>query len=330
MIKSDKLNCKVDDISEVVEDFKCAFETLEEDVHVLETAKNLLNVQQTEAAADAEAQMDATTDQLEAIQETVEGKKETAEAVLEFSHPCGGHDWRQVIYMDFREDDTNCPSGFTANMYTARPHTCVLTAAVSGGQCVDTPFTLTEPYSSVCGRIDAYQFGSHTAFAGAVGGSGINEAYLSGVSLTRGGDLGNPGGTAATHIWSFAAGLTQSITSADPDSRCPCDTGTASPTFVGEDYFCEASSTLAIGTDVPSNANDIIFFPGNLLWDGLGCATAETSSCCNSDCCSRIDHPYFVKHLGVPTMDPIDLRLCFSQGSATENFAFEHVELYVQ
>ena len=330
MIKSDKLNCKVDDISEVVEDFKCAFETLEEDVHVLETAKNLLNVQQTEAAADAEAQMDATTDQLEAIQETVEGKKETAEAVLEFSHPCGSDGWKQVIYMDFTEEGTDCPSGFTAGVYSARPHTCVLTDAVNGGQCVDTPFTLTEPYSSVCGRIDAYQFGSPLAFAGATGVFGINEAYLSGVSLTRGGDLGDASGTPATHIWSFAAGLTQSTASVDPNFRCPCDTGTTSPTFVGEDYFCEASSTLSIGTDVSHNFNNGIFFPGNLLWDGLGCATAETSSCCDSDCCSRIDHPYFVKHLGVPTEDPIDLRLCFSQGSAIENFAFEHVELYVK
>ena len=126
MIKSDKLNCKVEDISEVVEDFKCAFETLEEDVHVLETANNLLNVQQTEAAVDAEAQMDATTEQLETIQETVEGKKETAEVVLEFSHPCGGHGWKQVAYMDFSEEGTDCPSGFTAGAYPARPHTCVL------------------------------------------------------------------------------------------------------------------------------------------------------------------------------------------------------------
>ena len=336
MIKSDKLNCKVEDISKVVEDFKCAFETLEEDVHVLETANNLLNIQQTEAAVDAEAQMDATTEQLETIQETVEGKKEMAEAVLEFSHPCGGHGWRQVAYMDFSEEGTNCSDGFIAGAYLARPHTCILSFPLSAEQCVTTPVTLTEPYSSVCGRIDAYQVGRPAAFKLAADGAAvgnpltINEQYLSGVSLTRGGNLSLPAGPLATHIWSFTAGETQSA-SLTTNSRCPCDSGPPSPDFVGEDYFCEASSTLALGTQgVPSNTIDGVFFPGNLLWDGLGCATAGTSSCCASTCCSRIDHPYFVKHLGVPSLDPIDLRLCFTNGNSIENFAFEHVELYVK
>ena len=332
MIKSDKLNCKVDDISEVVEDFKCAFKTLEEDVHVLETANNLLNVQQTEAATNApEALTDATTKQLEAIQDTVKGKKETAEAVLEFSHPCGGHGWKQVAYMDFREEGTDCPPEFTEGMYPAQPHACV-PESVSSGECRHKQFTHTESFSSVCGRIDAYQFGITSAFAPFLdSGATINQAYLSGVSLTRGGDLSSSTGPLATHIWSFAAGQTQSTTSSATIARCPCDNGPAPPDFVGEDYFCEASSTLALGTgDVPSNANNDVFFPGNLLWDGLGCATAGTSSCCASDCCSRIDHPYFVKHLGVPTQDPIDLRVCLFQSSIIENIALERIELYVK
>ena len=84
-------------------------------------------------------------------------------------------------------------------------------------------------YTSVCGRIKAYESGFHIAF-GQYHTLDSN-AYVSGVSLTHGGDLGNSSGTNATHIWSFTAGN-------NPDflcDHCPCDNGTAAPPFVGED-----------------------------------------------------------------------------------------------
>ena len=63
------------------------------------------------------------------------------------------------------------------------------------------------------GRVKAYQFGTPDAFFQHTTNSlGINEAYLSGISITLGGTLGMPphsGGMDATHI-SFSTGATQS------------------------------------------------------------------------------------------------------------------------
>ena len=39
--KSDELTCKVDDVSKLVEDFKCAFQSLDGDVEALESIKSL-------------------------------------------------------------------------------------------------------------------------------------------------------------------------------------------------------------------------------------------------------------------------------------------------
>ena len=101
--------------------------------------------------------------------------------------------------------------------------------------------------------------------------------------------------------------------------RCPCDDETASLTFVGEDYFCESS------IERPSSLAQFLttFFFRECLWDGEGCADSST-------CCSRIDHPYFIKDLDTPTSDDIDLRVCNGGPASQENFAIELIELYVQ
>ena len=127
------------------------------------------------------------------------------------------------------------------------------------------------------GRVKAYQFRMPDAFFQHTANSlGINEAYLSGISITLGGTLGMPphsGGMDATHI-SFSAGATQSTADAAiMDNRCPCDTGSPSPTFVGEDYFCES----AIEDDISSDLTqfDSTFFFRDCLWDGDGCADSN-------------------------------------------------------
>ena len=207
-----------------------------------------------------------------------------------------------------------------------RPYTCQI-STVNPVTCDTISFPVDASYNRVCGCIKAYEFGTPDAFFQHNGNAlGINEAYLSGISITHSGTLGLPpslGGTDATNIWSFAAGATQSI--ANPtfvDIRCPCDGGRDPPTFVGEDYFCESAIDADLtGIGVLTQFDNTFFFR-ECLWDGEGCADTST-------CCSRIDHPYFIKYLNSATSDPIDLRVC-NNAAAAEDFAIEQIELYIQ
>ena len=311
--KSDELTCKVDDVSKLVEDFKCAFQSLDGDVEALESIKSLVASQERDNEVEMEQNECDQEEQLQAIESALEEKKETAEDVRKFSHPCGGHGWKRVAYFDFRMDDTDCPTGLTTG-FEDKPHVCLRPSA-NFDSCVNIfSFPVPGSYSSVCGRMAAYQFGNPQAFHdGFTDTNIINLAYLSGISLTHGGTLDGTIDHPATHIWSFAAGSTQFQGGVSTKSRCPCDGGAAPQPFVAEDYFCESANTV----DPPATA---IFYPGNLLWDGLGCST----------CCSRIDHPYFVKHLGAATADNIDVRICNIDSGTRERVALELIELYVK
>ena len=306
--KSDELTCKVDDVSKLVEDFKCAFQSLDGDVEALESIKSLVASQERDNEVEMEQNECDQEEQLEAIESALEEKKETAEDVRKFSHPCGGHGWKRIAYFDFRRDDTDCPVGPRTGEGD-RPHVCISTSTGTGTYSLLSAFSFPPPgpYSSVCGRIAAYQLGTDP-IGFDQSATNVDSPYLSGVSLTHG---------TTNHIWSFAVGSTQDQTSSPSGNRCPCDMGDPPPSFVGEDYFCESGNTA-----VPA-ASMATFFPGNPLWDGLGCISSST-------CCSRIDHPYFVKHLGAATTDNINLRTSTHSGSDLDNIGFELIEIYVK
>ena len=88
-------------------------------------------------------------------------------------------------------------------------------------------------YSRVCGRVRGYQFGVTQAF---LGPQTIDRNYVYGVSLTHGPS------SSRTHIWSFAAGISEVEDGRTINAFCPCITATANqpPTVVGNDYFCES------------------------------------------------------------------------------------------
>ena len=104
-----------------------------------------------------------------------------------------------------------------------------------------------EPYSQVCGRIRAYQYGVPEAFSAYKhrGQTTIDSAYISGVAAMY--------GSPRQHIWTFTNGARENDMT-HRDYNCPCDTtGVISiPLFVGEDYFCESGyvyiSCRAAGT----------------------------------------------------------------------------------
>ena len=133
------------------------------------------------------------------------------------------------------------------------------------------------------------------------------------MSLTHG-DVGK-----REHIWTIAAGLTQTQSS-PPSQLCPCDTSDVdSPPFIGDDYFCES------GTDTAWTGSGFhgVFFPNNPLWDGQGCTST-------SPCCQFNNPPWFTKNLPNPTIDDIELRLCLANNIRSSDVPLELIELYVQ
>ena len=151
-------------------------------------------------------------------------------------------------------------------------------------------------YSSVCGRILAYQRGISIAFYNIFRRhlNSIELAYVSGISLTH----GRPG--SRNHIWTFAGAWYEQDSHYHAKGVCPCTNINIPwphqvPSFVGNDYFCETGNR--------AGNSDTIFYIDDPLWDGKGCG--QTSTCC------EFKHPpWFHKSLPQPTNDDLELRLC--------------------
>ena len=118
----------------------------------------------------------------------------------------------------------------------------VMSTDASAGTCESAIFPFNgQSYSRVCGRINAYQSGTPSAFRPSVlgGNPGLEGVYLEGVSLTYG-DAGS-----RRHIWSFATALFEN----DPNYQsflqdvCFCTNTNYNwpyqlPSFIGNNYFC--------------------------------------------------------------------------------------------
>ena len=215
----------------------------------------------------------------------------------------GSGAWMRVADIDMTRDKEECP--IDGNFRSVTPPGTEQT--LCGGrsqQCISTSFSsLGIQYSRVCGRIVGYQFGSPDAF---FPNQQIHQRFLVGITLT----YDDP----PCHIWSFAAGYNQYATG---QGGCPCNIGSSAttPTFVGNDYFCD--SGYEVNSLPPS-----IYFVNDPLWDGSGCD--------NGDCCEFNTPPWFCKDLPEYTTEDIELRLCLNENINYEDVAFEVVELYVQ
>ena len=91
-------------------------------------------------------------------------------------------------------------------------------------------------YSTVCGRITAYQVGSPDDFRAET--NDINSAYVDGVSLTH----GNP----RQHIWTFAAAVRM-------NRICDDCCNEPRPTSVGSDFFCDSGNPMS-SSDTPGTS----------------------------------------------------------------------------
>ena len=322
--KSGDLDWKVEEIEGDVDTLKCGFDSLKQDVTVLESARSELSTQSKEIGTCLKEHSKQTGADLLQIQTSVNNTKSTVNTLEGFLHPCGGSGWHRAVYRDFRDITTDCPMEWdTQTDLPEKPYTC---GRKSGnGTCDATSFPVGVEYSKVCGRIKAYQVGVPNAFHSLIVAS-INERYLDGISLTHGGTLGNTAGVDATHIWSFSSGTTDSNDTLQPRAVCPCnnDPGAAPPSFVGKDYFCESAQEgdITFTDDVTSLYGQ--FFDNDPLWDGKGCSDPA------SDCCSRVDGPYFIKQLEEKTTDAIDVRICGLRPITATDYAVELIEIYVQ
>ena len=206
--------------------------------------------------------------------------------------------WSRVAYLNMTDPTHQCPPAWRE--ITTPVRTCGRTNETvlsplhlnpgSLGGCSSVSFSSYNiSFSHICGKIIGYQFATPDSFAAfAAGFTEIEDPYVDGVVITR--------GTEKEHVWTFAAG------SEDYPSI---------PSFVGQDYFCEARSVVGTGP----------FYSDDPLWDGEDCGTG--SSCCN-------DPPYFCKSLPEPTTDDIEVRLCGDEGLANEDTPIELIEIFVQ
>ena len=224
---------------------------------------------------------------------------------------CGDTEgWRRIAYLNMTEPGATCPAGWQVTRFSNAACGRVNPTALS---CDSVVFPLNEvEYSQVCGRIRAYSYGGSDAFyAYNRNTSTIDEAYLSGVSITH--------GRPRQHVWSFAAGLSEG----NPTwpTSCPCDATIPIriPHYVGDDYFCES------GVNTPWEKVESVteLHMGDVLWDGQNCSQ-------NSTCCDLNGPPYFTKSLPGKTMDDIEARICLYDTSQWDNFAVEFLEFYVK
>ena len=238
--------------------------------HKNQTAAELAQLQTT-----TQSSLDNLTHQLNDIHEDV------TYILGAYTYTCGGTGgWRRVVYLNMTDPTSTCPSGWNITGYSKR--TCG--RANNGGYiCDSVTFPVDGSYTKLCGRVKAYQWGSPNGFLNYHHGwvTTIDEYYVEGVSLTH--------GSPRQHIWTFAAGLSES--NPTYTAVCPWDASINMniPPFVGEDYFCESGEHERWNVNVHTT-----FHPDDPLWDGQNCLPS-------SSCCSLHGPPYFTKQLPAPT-----------------------------
>ena len=226
------------------------------------------------------------------------------------SEVCGGPGWRRVAFINMTDLNQNCPQGLNLTTYSIRScgrgHT-------GRGDCSSVTFPVDGPqYNQVCGRVLAYRWGLTYAFLGYhANRQTIDGAYVDGLSLTH--------GSPRTHIWTLASGWFNG-TSNGPyrNQLCPCDAGISydSPTYVGNDYFCDS-----VETEDNYQSNSAQFYPDNALWDGQDLL---------NPCYGLNNPPWFNKTLPEPATDDIELRMCLHSDESQASTAIELVELHVK
>ena len=215
--------------------------------------------------------------------------------------------WTRVAYLNMTEPGTTCPSGLTQTGYININHDVCGRPNTSEAGCDSTFFsTYSLNYIKICGHTRGYQYHAPDAFG--TGTSDIDSYYVNGVSITY---SSNP----RQHIWTDAAGLTETRLDI---SGCPCNNGSSGsppPSFVGSDYYCESGVQQFWSP---------ILYVDDPLWDGQNCNGPE------STCCTNPNMPWFLKTLNETTTNNIELRVCSNSGLPDEGTPLDIIEIYVK
>ena len=255
-----------------------------------------------------------------------QARNRTKEAVLAILHerfpedhqsqcPCGGPgEWRRIAHLDMSDPNQQCPSNW--RLVTSPVRACGRPAA----GCYSTIYPAGgRPFSRVCGKLIAYQFGGGEAFWSAVfNNRGLEDPYVDGVSLTHG------AAGSRQHIWTFAAAIYET----DPNYAnglkwvCPCTNTNFDwfsrfviPSFIGNNYFCDSANR---GPGFSSSAT----YPDDPLWDGEGCGSTST-------CCQFNAPPWFCTALPQPTSSDLELRICSNEPNNLEDTPISLLDIYV-
>ena len=227
---------------------------------------------------------------------------------------CRGEGWTRAAYLNMSDPNQQCPSNWT--LITTPIRGCGRRARYSG-ECDSVTYSVHgRTCSSVCGRILAYQRGRADAFYNvfAYNLGIIEEAYLSGVSLTHG-----PAGS-RQHIWSFVGALYEQDPNYRTYANCPCTNTNIFwpyqlPLFINNDYFCDTGNP---GPGTSSTA----YYTDDPLWDGKGCSSTSTS-------CEFNTLPWFCKSLPQPTSDDLEIRNCYTSYPSLEDKLISLIDVYI-
>uniref|UniRef100_A0A1X7SX07 Fibrinogen C-terminal domain-containing protein n=1 Tax=Amphimedon queenslandica TaxID=400682 RepID=A0A1X7SX07_AMPQE len=111
--------------------------------------------------------------------------------------------WTRIAYLDMNDMSQNCPSGLQQLM-TGGIRLC--RRENSYGGCRSNVFqTNGISYSQICGKVVGYQKGRPNGVVSI--NKDINDAYIDGVSITR--------GSPRQHVWSYIAGLSSNWSPSD-------------------------------------------------------------------------------------------------------------------
>ena len=223
--------------------------------------------------------------------------------------PCscrGAGGWTRAAYLNMSDPNQQCPSNWT--LITTPIRGCGR-RATGYPQCDSVTYSVHgRTYSSVCGRILAYQRGLAKAFNNAL-------YSLSGVSLTHG------PAEARQHIWSFVGANYEQGPYYYTYYNCPC-TNTKIywphqiPPFINNDYFCDT------GNPGPGYSSTT-YYINDPLWDGEGCGSTST-------CCEFNSPPWFCKSLPQPTSDDLETRNCYTYPSVSADRLITLIDVYVK
>ena len=185
---------------------------------------------------------------------------------------------------------------------------------VGGGYCSSVNYiSNSRQYRKVCGQVIGYQIGSTDVFAN--GQYSIEQAYVDGVSITH--------GQPRTHIWIYAAGLSDSFVRGNEIFSCPCSvagsgfTPQSPPPYVGNNYYCESGNPNST-----FQHTNLLVYTSDPPWDRQQC---------EGQCCSNgKSPPWFSVELPNPTTDNIEVRICGTEIITNEDTPIKLLELYIQ